>query len=200
MATKPCLDPPAASKPRAASPCSTLFAPRLSRETHNEQPRHSLSTALIGLGCALAIVACGSSGGPSSSAATGSGDTGALEFARCMRSHGVPKFPDPGAPQGDDGVLKQSPAFRSAMQTCNKPQPGGTPNGTRLTEAQRIAALAQARCIRDHGVPNFPDPQFPSTGGQLIPAIPGFNPTSPAFKRAGAACGLRLPEGQAHGG
>jgi hypothetical protein len=133
---------------------------------------NSLSIALTVVGCALAVVACGSSGGPSISAATGSGDTGAVEFAGCMRSHGVPNFPDPGAPQGGDGVLKQSPAFRSAMQTCNKLQPGGTPKATRLTEAQRIAALAQARCIRDHGMPNFPDPQFPSTGGQLIPAIP----------------------------
>jgi hypothetical protein len=159
-----------------------------------------LSIALTVVGCALAIVACGSSGGQSSSAGTGNGDTGALEFANCMRSHGVPDFSDPGAPNGRDGALKQQPAFRSATRTCMKLQPGGTPTGTPVPEAQRIAALAQARCIRDHGVPNFPDPQYPRAGGELIPAIPGVEPTSPAFKHAAAACGLKLPVGQPHGG
>ena len=94
-----------------------------------------------------------------------------------MRSHGVPNFPDPDAPFPSG--IKQSPAFRSAMQTCRKLQPGGTSTGTPLTEAQRVAALAQVRCIRDHGMPNFPDPTFPSSGGQLFPAIPGFNRRRP---------------------
>ncbi len=160
----------------------------------------SIPIALVAAGCALAIVACESSGGPSSSAGTGSGDTLALEFANCMRSHGVANFPDPGTPPSLNADLKKSPAFRSAMQTCNKLQPAGRSSGTPLTEAQRVAALAQAKCIRDHGLPNFPDPTFPSSGGELIPAIPGFDPASPGFKHAAGACGLKLPVGQPHGG
>jgi hypothetical protein len=135
-----------------------------------------------------------SSGGPSRSA----GSTVALEFASCMRSRGVPKFPDPGGPIVPG--IKQLPAFRSAMATCNKLYPSSRFTGVPLTEAQRTAALAQARCIRNHGVPNFPDPTFPSSGGQLFPAISGFNPDSPAFKHAAAACGLRGSVGQPHGG
>ena len=159
--------------------------------------RRSLSIALAAVSCVLAVAACGSSGSPSSAAGTGSGDTLALEFADCMRSHGVPNFPDPGSPVGGpgSGINEQAPAFVSAEQTCNKLQPGGRPKGSPLPEAQRIAALAQARCIRKHGVPNWPDPTFPSTGGMFIPATPGVNLQSPAFKHAAAACGLRPPPG-----
>ena len=139
-----------------------------------------------------------SSGGPSGSAGTASGNTVALEFANCMRSHGVQNFPDPGGPIVPG--IKQSQAFRSGMQTCNKLYPTSRSTGATLTEAQRTAALAQARCIRDHGVPNFPDPTFPSTGGKLFPAIPGLDPESPAFKHAASACGLRGSVGQPHGG
>jgi hypothetical protein len=155
-----------------------------------------LSMALTAVGCAIAISGCGSSSAPSNSTATGNGR--AVEFASCVRSHGVPNFPDPGArfPPG----IKQSPAFRSAMQTCNRLQPDGRSTGNPLTESQRIAALAQVRCLRDHGMPNFPDPTFPSSGGELFPAIPGFDPESPTFKHAAAACGVRGPVGQPHGG
>jgi hypothetical protein len=157
---------------------------------------HSHLIGLIAAVCALAITGCGTSN--SASSGTGSGNTLALEFANCMRSHGVPNFPDPGGrPEGD---LKQAPAFRSAMQTCNKLPPAGTPTGTPLPEAPRIAALAQATCIRDHGVPNFPDPTFPSSGGEFIPPAPGFDPASPAFKHAAAECGVTSAAGLPHGG
>ena len=155
-----------------------------------------MSIVLVALGCAIAIYGCGTSSAPSNS--TGTGDGRAVEFASCMRSRGVPNFPDPGGtfPSG----IKQSPAFRSAMQACNRLQPGGASTGRPLTESQRIAALAQVRCLRDHGMPNFPDPTFPSGGGELFPAKPGFDPESPALKHADAACGLREPVGQPHGG
>jgi hypothetical protein len=47
----------------------------------------------------------------------------ALAFARCMRAHGVPSFPDPTfsgtAPAGlPAGIDPQSPAFRSAARAC----------------------------------------------------------------------------------
>jgi hypothetical protein len=155
--------------------------------------RPSLSITLAAVGCVLAVAGCGSSGSPSSAAGTGSGDALALQFADCMRSHGVPNFPDPGSPVGGpgSGINERAPAFVSAEQTCNKLQPGGRPKGSPLPEAQRVAALAQAQCIREHGVPNWPDPTFPSTGGMFIAAPPGVNLQSPAFKQASAACGLR---------
>jgi hypothetical protein len=61
------------------------------------------------------------SGSPSSAAGTGSGDALALKFADCMRSHGVPNFPDPGTPVGGRGfgINTQAPEFRSAEQKCD---------------------------------------------------------------------------------
>lgn len=55
-----------------------------------------------------------------------------LEFARCMRSHGVPTFPDPkiiNGPGGQQqaylpGINPQSPAFQAAAKRC-----GGGPKG-----------------------------------------------------------------------
>jgi hypothetical protein len=45
-----------------------------------------------------------------------------LSFARCMRSHGEPKFPDPQANGNVNvagaGVDKGSPQFNHAMQAC----------------------------------------------------------------------------------
>jgi hypothetical protein len=148
-----------------------------------------LSLALAGVGCVLAISACGSSGSPSSAAGTGSGDALALKFANCMRSHGVPNFPDPGKPVGGpgSGINAQAPAVQSAEQNCDKLTHNPEPKGSPASESQRRAALANAQCMRTHGVPNFPDPTFPSTGGMSV-NLAGLNPQSPAFEHAQAAC------------
>src|SRR5262249_12847307 len=55
----------------------------------------------------------------------------ALAFARCMRSHGVPKFPDPKISAdggmrrviGGSGVKPASPPFKAAERTCQKLAP-----------------------------------------------------------------------------
>jgi hypothetical protein len=57
----------------------------------------------------------------------------ALAFAKCMRSHGVPTFPDPKT-SPDGGILQtiggkggadpSSPQFKAAMQACRKLVPG----------------------------------------------------------------------------
>jgi hypothetical protein len=54
--------------------------------------------------------------------------------------------------------------------------------------------LNLARCMRAHGVPNFPDPT-PGGGGVQIQAGSGVNPFSPAFKNAQTACRKFLPGG-----
>jgi hypothetical protein len=55
----------------------------------------------------------------------------ALKFAGCMRSHGVPNFPDPSVAQGGvavgfrmSGVDQNSPQFQAAVQACRKFEPG----------------------------------------------------------------------------
>jgi hypothetical protein len=153
---------------------------------------------------AAALLATGC--GRSSSAATGSARAGdpLLKVAECMRAHGVPHFPDP-TPGGGlvvpDGVDVNAPAFQAAQRACNGLFPGGGPS-SRPSEAAKLAMLKLARCIRAHGVPDFPDP---TTGPPAAPPAHGLaigrggmflvvdDPQAPAFKHAAAACGFRLP-------
>jgi hypothetical protein len=53
-----------------------------------------------------------------------------LKFAKCMRSHGVPKFPDPQAGGAQSlgskvDVDPNTPQFQAAQKTCQKLVPGG---------------------------------------------------------------------------
>jgi hypothetical protein len=61
-----------------------------------------------------------------------------LKFSRCMRSHGVPKFPDPKfSPNGgsqltfgkNTGVDPSSPQFQAAQKACQKLVPGSVLSG-----------------------------------------------------------------------
>jgi hypothetical protein len=53
--------------------------------------------------------------------------------------------------------------------------------------------LKLARCMRAHGVPNFPDPS--SAGGINIQQGSGIDPQSPAFQAAQQACRKVIPGG-----
>jgi hypothetical protein len=53
----------------------------------------------------------------------------ALKFVACMRSHGVPQFPDPNAQgkfQGGGSLPVNSPQFFSAFKTCRPLLPPGS--------------------------------------------------------------------------
>ena len=153
--------------------------------------------ALAGV-CAAGLAACGSGRSQRGMTSAGVGANSGVRFAACIRAHGVPDFPDPGRafPPG----LKHAPAFQTAMKTCLKLEPPGTSTGKHFNASQRATALAQVRCIREHGMPDFPDPTSPASGGELFAAIAGFNPASPAFRHAAAACGLQGSIGQPRGG
>ena len=56
----------------------------------------------------------------------------ALEYSSCMRSHGVPNFPDPTTSGGGvgfsiKGMDPNSPQFQKAQQACQKLLPGDAP-------------------------------------------------------------------------
>jgi hypothetical protein len=155
--------------------------------------RPGLFIALAALCCTLAIAACGSSGKPRVATGTGasSGYAVRLRFSTCMRSHGVPNFPDPpanGDPFRPSSLDEQSPAFQSAQQSCKKLLPGSS-QGSQLPESQKLAAITNAQCMRKHGVPSFPDPTFPSSGGSVVQLPAAINADSPAFTKAEKICG-----------
>ena len=49
-------------------------------------------------------------------------------------------------------------------------------------------ALQFSKCMRQHGLPNFPDPTSSGGGVQLSLSGAGANPSSPAFQAAQRAC------------
>jgi hypothetical protein len=42
--------------------------------------------------------------------------------------------------------------------------------------------------MRKHGLPNYPDPKFPSGGGIMQPSAPGLNRDAPAVEHAAGVC------------
>ena len=161
-------------------------------------PHHRRPIALAALGCALALAACGSSA-KSTGGKAGSGQYAqGVRYSDCMRAHGVPSFPDPspggGFPLRTSGINEQSPAFESAQKACAALEPGGgTPPP--IPAAQQAGMVAKARCIREHGVPNFPDPTF-GPGGEGAGVLFQGNASSPAFQHAVKACarvGTNIP-------
>lgn len=159
--------------------------------------------ALLAIGCVLAIGACGSSNHASKSARA---DV-FLAFSECMRSHGVPNFPDPSAGGGiqlsaNSGINPFSPGFKAAQASCRKLLPGGGPPSGPPSAQAKAQALKISECMRGHGVSGFPDPTFspPSSPdgysaildrGGVVLAIPDtIDAQSPAFRQAAAACGF----------
>jgi hypothetical protein len=69
------------------------------------------------------------SGGGSQTGGTANGaqHSQALEFADCMRAHGIPDFPDPssdGAFNLPSDIDQQGPQFKRAGRACANVQPG----------------------------------------------------------------------------
>ena len=166
---------------------------------------------------ALAVVAlisagCGSNAPSETGTATTTG-TGnkpankrekAVRFAECMRDNGVPEFPDPDA-SGEltiDGVVNGSSldtstaAWKGAISACKDLEPSGFTGHKRSSE-QQTAALEFARCIRENGVTDFPDPTAgqPLVDTNRIPSSArpgGMDILNAAMKKCGDDLGGRL--------
>jgi hypothetical protein len=117
--------------------------------------------ALIGAGCSNEAADTGTAG-DTNGAARGQG----VKFAECMRDHGVADFPDPDASGGltIDGVLNGSsldpdtPAWKAAIDACKELQPPGFTGDHEVSSEEHKTRLEFAKCIRENGVKDFPDP------------------------------------------
>jgi hypothetical protein len=130
-----------------------------------------------------------------------------LQFAQCMRDHGI-DMPDPTmdengniriqvSPGGGEGG-EFDPAEREAMQAareaCSQYLEGITQQFDRpdMTEMQDLM-LEYAACMREQGI-DMPDPDFTTEGGGQGPGAqlgfnPGdFDPSDPAFQAANEVC------------
>jgi hypothetical protein len=136
--------------------------------------------AALVLVSAIAVIGAGCGSNTSTGTASGSADRGnnagtansggsagttqatkrekAVKFAECVRAHGVPHFPDPDATGNFNfGVDVSAAVFTNAVNACKALQPPGTLSSKRSTK-QQAAVLRFAQCVREHGVPDFPDP------------------------------------------
>ncbi len=169
---------------------------------YNRIPTRS-PTALALTICAVALAACASSGStPNASTGRYGPANSPAALSRCMRANRVSGFPDPiAAPGGGEGLPLMvnsdgsltaegktfaGPALRSAERACAAYLPPAAGPPPKVRAQQLGQELAFARCMRAHGVPNFPDPS--SSGGQDGLAA-GIDPQSPAFQSAARVCG-----------
>lgn len=171
-----------------------------------------LRMAMVPILVALTLAGCGGSGGEDDGVATaGNGKqasaspTPSLDneqrqqlFAQCMRDEGV----EVEAQVESDGK-KQSLRFRApgeggpepakvqaAMAKCKQFLPnGGEPPKLSAEELER--SRQYSKCMRDNGVPNFPDPN--ENGGIMIGPEVG-SPDDPGFKAAEETCRALAPD------
>jgi len=125
---------------------------------------------------ALVLLAAACGGSPSSTGAVVSSQTvnsQAVAFSGCMRSHGVPEFPDPASRSGVPKVTPQQVGvsdarFRAAQTACaSLRQPA------QAQQPQIMAGMVNfARCMRAHGIPNWPDPTLGSGGRPVFNLVP----------------------------
>ncbi|GGK70699.1 hypothetical protein Ppa06_35780 [Planomonospora parontospora subsp. parontospora] len=129
---------------------------------------------LLALTLSLPLAGCAADpGGPEVASASGSGgdrtapaasatpaldrDERNLRFARCMRENGV----DMADPEPGKGVMIKLKGDRAVMEkaqeACKQYAPAGGDGPGAAQDSERMRELA--RCMRDNGVPEFPDPQ-----------------------------------------
>jgi hypothetical protein len=183
------------------------------KRTPGRDSRRRRTAAAISAATALALLA-GCSGSSSSSGAGGTPNAGqaasspsAVAYSHCMRSHGVPNYPDPGSdgalPKGDAqqfGVSSSQlqaaesdcqhlyPANDGAIQQCET-----TSDCPQAVVQQALNIMREyAQCLRSHGVARWPDPTLDSQGRPFFDVsavgLTSQYTHSPAFESKDSEC------------
>jgi hypothetical protein len=151
--------------------------------------RRASATAAALAGAALCAAACAGPSHVQHVPDAASYHDQAVAFAKCMRTHGDPSFPDPGpggAFPNDNGSLRRgSPQFKKAQAACEKLEPQGAPPQQALEDGFR-RDLKFSACMRAHGIAKFPDPVKDAHGEGIT--VRGIDPNTPRYKSAIAAC------------
>jgi hypothetical protein len=169
--------------------------------------QHLLAFVVVGV-CAVAVASCGSSADQPTGA---SSSRAQLTLSECMRTHGVPAFPDPSGGNiniAGTGINPSSPAFEAAQVACKKLWASSLPTMMPASEQQKQHLFAISQCMRRGGVSGFPDPTtgvaaptnsqgysidiaIGSGSGAIELLVPHtINTNSPAFEQAAKACHL----------
>ena len=190
--------------------------------THLRGPRRALFVLLAAATAGGLAAGCGSSPPPSSGVASltrgatggagataepragNSGDQAMLDWARCLRAHGVNE-PDPYSRPGHTGLSIEVPTRTAsngaALDLCNhfiskvieEKQAGA---GGALPAAKLAKLADYARCMRARDVPMLdPGPYGQLNLGNVAGITSAFGRYSPEFRTADSACRHLLPAG-----
>lgn len=134
-------------------------------------------------GLALLAVGCGGSPKATTSNSTTSQP---LAFSHCMRSNGVPKFPDPNTsgvwPKNQVYLAANNPKFEAATHTCGHLLPDGGPGvppTPAVVQLIQTDMLKFAQCMRSHGVATWPDPTLDRGRAVFDPQAVGIDTNAP---------------------
>ena len=136
-------------------------------------------------------------GGGASPSGSVDRETAARQFASCMRTNGVPDFPDPtvdsngnvrlGLGGGGAGIDRSNPATQKALTACRQYLQSLRPNfSPEQSQQLQDALLKYAQCMRTNGY-QMADPDFSGDGGGFR-AFGQINRSDPAFIKADAVC------------
>jgi hypothetical protein len=119
----------------------------------------------------------------------------ALAYAQCMRDNGYAEFPDPVPGEGIRFLIKpgDAPRFQKAASACRNLVPEGL-RDDEIAPEELEGLVKLAQCVRDNGIPNFPDPN--ATGSFDLHEL-GIGPGDKRLDTAMAACRDKtgLPKG-----
>jgi hypothetical protein len=130
-------------------------------------------------------------------------DRDAVNYARCLRAHGVNE-PDPAPRPGHTGLSFQTPpataANQAALTACNHFVAkiyAAKQSGAHQELTRWIPSLVRyATCMRRHDVPMLdPGPQGQLNLGNVPGITSDFGRYSPQFRTADSACRHFLPAG-----
>jgi len=166
---------------------------------------------------AVVLLTAGCGGNSPTSTNTGSGAAAAngsapkdvaasaYRYSACMRDHGVANFPDPKVHVSSNGggstsvavmipagSAKNSPQFKAAQTACRGilPQPSKSDLAQQAHDQQvhKEDLLAFTKCLRDHGVTGFPDPNSQGELSLQQVQAAGIDLQAPSVKAAALTC------------
>jgi hypothetical protein len=116
-----------------------------------------------------------------------------LAYAACLRAHGAsepdPTFDQDGNPQWAVNLTTLPDAAVKACQSGLQAVSTGKPQSA----AQIAQTTRYSQCMRQHGIPDFPDPD-PQTGRINLPGTAAANRKGdPGFQAAQQACQQLVP-------
>jgi hypothetical protein len=155
----------------------------------------------VGLGVVLLLAGCSASGGSGAATTTTEGQQAAeavlREFVGCARANGMPDAPDlqldsNGQVNIPEGTPDPPKNVERACRSIWERLPASARGERQRPPADMLALLRYARCMREHGIADFPDPD--ADGRFALPPSMQARGKTPGFLRATQACRQLNPD------